>query len=516
MNETMSVELVLIISVVLGGAGVLLLMYLYNELWLSPARLRSKLHKQGIKGPSPSFLLGNTPQIKTFIKQSKHEYSSSVSHDWVPILFPHLVKWQHQYGSVFVYSIGTIQNLCIIDTEMVKEINLYTSRNLGKPSYLTRDYGPLLGHGILSSNASIWEYQRKIIAPELYLDKVKGMLDLMVDSTNAMLKSWQLRIDDKLGSTDIKIDNDLRSLSADIISRACFGSDYLRGKEIFSKIRSLQKHMAMTSVGVSGLRHFPSKINRDIWKLEKEIHSAILEVVKQRMESGHKKDLLQMILNGANNCSDMPAISRDKFIVDNCKNIYFAGHETTAITTSWCLMLLATHFDWQNRVRAEVVDICKGSFPNAEMLRSMKVLTMVIQETLRLYPPSVFVAREALEDMQFKGISIPKGMGIQIPIIMIQKNTDIWGPDAHEFKPERFSRGILGASKNAHAQAYMPFGVGPRVCAGQHFAMIELKVVLSLILSKFAFTLSRSYRHSPAFRLVIEPGDGVSLCMKRV
>lgn len=83
-----------------------------------------------------------------------------------------------------------------------------------------------------------------------------------------------------------------------------------------------------------------------------------------------------------------------------------------------------------------------------------------------------------------------------------------------EFNPGRFSDGISGAC--SFAQAYIPFGLGPRTCAGQHFAMVELKVILSLILSRFRFSLSRSYRHSPAFRLVIEPGDGVTLCMSKL
>lgn len=134
---------------------------------------------------------------------------------------------------------------------------------------------------------------------------------------------------------------------------------------------------------------------------------------------------------------------------------------------------------------------------------------MVIQETLRLYPPAVFVVREALEDIKFKEIVIPKGMNIQIPIPMLQQSTELWGPDAQEFNPERFGKGILGACK--FPQAYIPFGAGSRTCVGQNFAMIELKVILSLILSKFCFSLSPAYHHSPAHRLVLEPGNGVRL-----
>ena len=139
---------------------------------------------------------------------------------------------------------------------------------------------------------------------------------------------------------------------------------------------------------------------------------------------------------------------------------------------------------------------------------------MVIQETLRLYPPAVFVMREVLQDIEFKGVMIPKGTNIQIPVATLHQITDLWGPGAHLFNPERFATGVLGACK--HPQAYLPFGVGSCTCVGQHFAMTELKIVLSLILSKFIFSLSPAYQHSPVTRMVLEPEHGICLYVKEI
>ena len=134
---------------------------------------------------------------------------------------------------------------------------------------------------------------------------------------------------------------------------------------------------------------------------------------------------------------------------------------------------------------------------------------MVIQEALRLYPPVAFLVREALEDINVKGIEIPKGINIQIPIPFLHQHPKLWGSDAHRFNPERFADGILRACKIP--QAYMPFGAGTRTCLGQHFAMAELKVILSAILSQFSLSLSPAYHHSPAFQLVIKPEYEVKL-----
>lgn len=153
-----------------------------------------------------------------------------------------------------MYSSGTIQILCVTDAHMVKEISRSASLNLGKPTYLSEDHGPLLGRGIFSSNGPYWAHQREIIAPEFYLNKVKEMVKLMVESTSKMIESWDEKTRNSEGKLDVKVDDDLKSLSADIISRACFGSSYVEGEQIFLKLQTLQMVMSKVPVGVPGLR----------------------------------------------------------------------------------------------------------------------------------------------------------------------------------------------------------------------------------------------------------------------
>jgi cytochrome P450 len=139
-------------------------------------------------------------------------------------------------------------------------------------------------------------------------------------------------------------------------------------------------------------------------------------------------------------------------------------------------------------------------------------LTMVIHESLRLYSPALAVSREALEDLKFGDIHVPKGFHVLTLSGTLHQDLDIWGPDAKEFNPERFANGVSGACKFPHV--YMPFGVGPRTCLGQNFAMTELKIILALIVSNFSFSLSPKYRHSPTMRLITAPEHGVNLLIK--
>jgi len=138
---------------------------------------------------------------------------------------------------------------------------------------------------------------------------------------------------------------------------------------------------------------------------------------------------------------------------------------------------------------------------------------MVIQEVLRLYPPAAFVSREAYEDIQIGNLDVPKGVCLWTLIPTLHRDPEIWGADANEFKPERFSEGVSKACK--YPQAYVPFGLGTRLCLGKNFAMVELKVVLALIISRFSFTLSPNYRHSPAYRMIVEPEYGVDIIIQK-
>lgn len=139
---------------------------------------------------------------------------------------------------------------------------------------------------------------------------------------------------------------------------------------------------------------------------------------------------------------------------------------------------------------------------------------MVIQEALRLFPPAGFVVREALEQVQIGNLKIPKGVCTWTLISTLHRDLSIWGQDANEFRPQRFKDGLYKACK--FPQAYIPFGLGTRLCVGRNFAMVELKVVISLIVSNFKFSLSPNYVHSPVFRMLVEPEQGIQLRIQKV
>ncbi|KAJ4819798.1 Cytochrome P450 [Rhynchospora pubera] len=503
----------LLFSFVLGVCTMVI--YILMAAWyFTPLKIQQIFKRQGISGPPPpSLFSGNLSEMKRM--KTVHESSFEDGfHDYTEDIFPYFDQWRKAYGVTFLYWMQRRPALYVTDPSLIREISLCVSLDIGKPTYLQKGQEPLFGQGIIKSNGPHWARQRKLISPEFFMDKVKGMVGIMVQAAEPIVSAWEGIIGEGEGRTGvIAVDEYLRSYSADVISRQCFGNDYGRGKKIYGKLKELSIKMTKSKLifELPYLRFFPTKQKRELRALVQDINSQILQVVKERKDETNNaaphRDFIQHIIGSKMEFTE-------ELIVDNCKNIYFAGFDTTAATATWCMMLLAVHPDWQSRTRAEVMDVCGTRPLDFDILTKMKTLTMVIQETLRLFPPASLVARETFRDIKIGTLHVPKNVNMWIPISTMHHDKSIWGPDADKFNPDRFANGISGSCKKPYV--FMPFGIGARTCLGQNLAMVELKVILGLILSKFSFALAPEYQHSPAFRIVVEPEFGMPLIMKKV
>ncbi|GAA4069064.1 cytochrome P450 [Actinomadura miaoliensis] len=185
-----------------------------------------------------------------------------------------------------------------------------------------------------------------------------------------------------------------------------------------------------------------------------------------------------------------------------------AAHHTTGVAISWTLYLLARHPDVAERVTEEVDRVLGDrAVPEYADLRRLTYLDMVVRETMRLYPPGPYGAREATEDVTLGEYTVPAGTTIFYPFWAVHMNPEYW-PDPEVFDPERFTP---EASAGRPRLAYIPFGLGPRSCEGATLAMVEAELVLAVLLKRFRFEPAPGRTVTPVERFVLWAAEDIHM-----
>ncbi|GJY35679.1 cytochrome P450 CYP72A219-like protein [Tanacetum coccineum] len=460
------------------GVGVIVILLWHavgflNWVWFKPKKIEKFLRKQGLKGSSYRFLYGD---MKDFGKMRKEAKSKPISltDDIVPRIFPFYHK------SVTSYDLG-IHGLGLVIVAIGKKLVVV-----------------LVGivQTVPASSTRCVE---------------------VINKWEEMLKNER--------SCEVDVWPYLQTLSADAISRTAFGSSFEEGKRVFE----LQREQAelvlqlLQSVYIPGSRYIPTKKNKMMKDIDREVKALIRGIIDKRMiamKAGEQSndDLLGILLDSNNqeikqHGNSSSGLSIDE-VIEECKLFYFAGQETTGNLLVWTMILLAQHKNWQARAREEVLLACGEKKPDIHELNHLKIVTMIFNEVLRLYPPLATLRRMIHEETKLGDLTLPAGSILQLHTMFLHHDRDIWGDDVKDFNPERFSEGVLKATKGQ--ASYFPFGGGPRICIGQNFALLEAKLALAMILQHFSFDLSPSYSHAPRSVIILQPQFGAHLILHKV
>lgn len=366
-----------------------------------------------------------------------------------------------------------------------------------------------LGEGLLTSEGALWQRQRKMTQPSFQGQQVASFVATMAKNALAMLGRWE---DYAARSQPFDVVPEFMRLTLNIAAQVLFTTNLEDETESIRRTLDIGRDYSVQrawSVFPPPLA-VPTRRNREYRGALAHIHGIIDHIIAERRRASARiADLLTMLMEARD---ENGAPMSDKQLRDEVITLLTAGHETTTLALAWTCFLVGTRPEVMERMAAEAAFL-NGRTPAYEDLMKLRYSRMVVEETMRLYPPVWTLARTAVNHDEIGGFYVPAGSEILIFPYITQRHPK-WWKDADVFQPERF------APENSAARpryAYLPFGAGPRTCIGQNFAMTEILVVLALILQRFRFRLSVDPATiHPEPSVTLQPRPGVVVRLEKV
>ena len=387
--------------------------------------------------------------------------------------------------------------------EGLKRIFLDNADNYPKSEVMIRMLRSAVGESLFTSEGSAWRWQRRAIAPVFSTRNVRALAPVMTATAERAVA----RIGAQQGPVELV--REMLSATFDVICDVA-----LSGREHFdAETYGAAITRYFLTVGRASLLDFldvphwvprPGEIlGRGAVKI---MHRMVARAIdsRRRQAAGTADDLLDYMFK-----AEDPETGRRMNATDLLHNMQFfivAGHETTALALAWALLLLANDEHAQSRARNEARAAIGDRPATADDLGRTPYIAQVLQETLRLYPPVALLARNVLKSDRIYDRDIRPGDTVFLNIYSLHRH-HLWWENPNAFDPDNFTpEKVAGRDRYLH----LPFGAGPRICVGANFAMMQAQIILTTLLSRFAFKPAGP-APTPVMHMTVRPEPGVFL-----
>jgi cytochrome P450 len=367
-------------------------------------------------------------------------------------------------------------------------------------------FASLMGQSVLVTEGTTWQRQRRMLMPAFTPKRVAGYAQLMVAATQNGL--------DQLREGPLALDSWFSHLTMDVISRTLFsapiGVDTAAAAAAVQTLSETALAEMFWPMTLPDWLPLPGKAAKRA--AERLLRELVGGHIAARVATGDERDDLLGRLLALRDEATGTSLSRQE-VFDQCMVSFQAGHETSATALLWWSWLMAIHPEAQARARAEVATVLGGQAPGAEHLPALTWLGATLKEAMRLYPPvAALMTRRLTRPVQLGGVQLPARSLVRITPWLLHRDPQLW-PRAADFRPERF---MPDAPDEIPRGAYIPFGLGPRVCLGQHFAVLEMTLIAALLLQRFEFSAPAGTRPQPRLGVTLRPEGGLTLTLRRV
>lgn len=392
----------------------------------------------------------------------------------------------------------------------IRHILLDNAANYAKSEVSRRLLEPGLGRGLLTSEGETWRRHRRIMAPAFDPRSVAGYAPIMTEVTESLLAKWDALAD----GSEVDAAAAMMRTTLHIISKAMFSSD---SDEVVDVVEGgVNQYQTSVRPSLLDLLHFPQWFARLVAPLptegifdefDKKVDLLLTE--RGREPDAEPKDLLARLLAARD--TETGGGMTAKEVRDQVVTIFMAGHETTSLALSWTWYLLSQHPAAEAKLHRELADVLGGRTPGNDDIASLHYTRMVIEESMRLYPPAHTIARQAIKRDEVLGHRIAAGTPILIMPWLIHRKPQLW-ENPERFDPERFAPERAAERPRF---AYIPFGAGSRICIGAAFAMTEAILILATIAQRYRLHLKRGHPVEPQGLITLRPRYGMQMILQR-
>lgn len=410
------------------------------------------------------------------------------------------VEAGNQYGDVVHLDLGPREFYLLNHPDYIRYVLQDNYRNYHK-GYDPIE--PLIGNGLVMSEGNFWRRQRRLMQPAFHRDQLASFADVIAGATAEMLSRWERAARHE---TLLDMAEEMTHLTLQVILRTMFSTDIDDKIDVAS--RAFEDALAYMNQQLMApfewLQHIPTPAKRRFQRALTALDDIVYGIIAERRHSDDDPgDLLSMLLNAQD--EETGESMTDKQVRDEVMTIFLAGHETTANALAWVWYLLSKYPATARQVRSEVDDVLGDRAPAYEDLQNLTYMRRVIDETLRLYPSAWMFARQAVEDDEIGGYSIPAGATLMLSPFVTHRRAEFW-ENPEGFDPERFTPERV---KERARYAYFPFGGGPRRCIGEGFALMEAQLVMAMVVQRFRLHLVPGHRVEPQPMATLRPHPGV-------
>ena len=372
-----------------------------------------------------------------------------------------------EVGPVARFQIMHLPIYTISDADLAKEVLVDQAASFKKSAGM-QFLAPLLGEGLLSSEGEVHKQHRKLLAPAFAPKRLAAYGTVMVEETKRQLAGWHK-------GKQVDIAHEMMEMTLAIAGRTMFDADVRGDARVVGEGLELAMRSMLASI-TSPLqlgykwplpRHLAMK--RAVKMLDAIVYRMIADGRAANVDKG---DVLSMLLLARD--EDGSGLT-DAQVRDEVMTLLLAGHETTANTFTWTWYELGRNPAALAKLEEEVTRVLGGRSVTTDDLPNLPWTAAVIDEAMRLHPPAYQTGREAKNDVTIGGHRFPERSIVIINIRGIHRRADYF-PQPLAFRPER----MLADQKKARPRHhYLPFGAGPRVCIGSHFALMEAQLCLA-------------------------------------